>query len=258
MKSYRFLFLAVCALLSFSSCSEENSNDPEPEVKKTFTGCRLVRISSIATWDTTVRGHTEYIYDANNRIIESKEFYRGQYNASRFYFYDAQGRLIRSEPYGYYYEYNAAGNLVKVGQPNHISQVYHYNSGGLVDSSWSDYWADGIFKPSFLCTYTYDSKNRLKTISRFEISATGIINPIPIDSGSVGIYDNYKNPYALPSFTIGKIDPFLTPNNLLDTGSQLFTYVYRPDSLVSEVTSVSKPNSGTSGGGITKFIYDCN
>lgn len=260
MRSIFTPLLIFCALLFLSSCEPGNDKNviaPAAVVEQNFTGCRIIRISSVATWDTTVRGHNEFIYDANNRIIESKEFYRGHYNGSKYYFYDTQGRLIRSEPYNYFYEYNAAGQLVKAGQFNDVKQVYHYNSSGLVDSSWSDHEMDGIYKPQFLHTYTYDSRNRLKITTGFEINAHGVINPVAVDSVAAGIYDTYKNPYALPSFTIFKIDPFLAPNNLLETDQQLFTYVYRPDSLVSEVTSAAKPNAGINGGGTIKYFYDC-
>lgn len=258
-QTFNFLLL-ISGLLFFSSCEDgkdEDAVDPLPVEEQNFTGCRLIRMSSVASWDTTVRGHNEFVYDANNRIVERKEYFRGHYNGSETYFYDVQGRLVRSEPYSHFYEYNAAGQLIKAGQFNDIKQVYHYNSSGLVDSSWTDNLMDGIYQPQFLHTYTYNSQNQLKITTGFEINANGVINPVPVDSVAAGIYDNFKNPYALPSYTIGQTDAFLAKNNLLETGQQLFTYVYRPDSLVSEVTSASKPNAGINGGGTTKFFYDC-
>lgn len=261
----KFSWLVIwfgAALLTFSSCSgkEEAAIKPAPENAVTFTGCRLVRTTDVATWDTTITGATEFVYDANNRIVETRHYYRGNYTNSRTYQYDAQGRLAGSEPYSYFYEYNAAGQLIKRGNQGHIAEVYHYNAAGQVDSSWWDRISDGVYKPHFLTTYAYNVNNRPVASTTYELKADGSVDPVPYDSGYVVAYDNYKSLYALPSYTLKamQFEPFFkSAHNVLETDQQIFTYAYRPDSLVSEMTSAAKPNAGINGGGTIRYFYDC-
>ena len=107
MRSTSFVILAICALFSFSSCTGNNSNDPEPEAKKTFTGCRLIKrvwLPNAAL--QTNKLEVEYVYDSNNNIVEEKNFSNGNYYGySVTYTYDLNGKIVASEPYSKAYHY---------------------------------------------------------------------------------------------------------------------------------------------------------
>src|SRR6478752_3785089 len=112
----------------------------EPEVKKTFTGCRLIKrvwLPNAAL--QTNKLEVEYVYDSNNNIVEEKNFSNGNYYGySVTYTYDLNGKIVASEPYSKAYHYDAAGHLVMVDQAQGSDKVkYHYNALGLPDSSWT-------------------------------------------------------------------------------------------------------------------------
>ncbi|MFC5270895.1 hypothetical protein [Adhaeribacter terreus] len=272
MISSCFLFLAICAVLGFSSCSDNDSKDPEPEAKKTFTGCRLVKIVNPAT-----NSLTEYFYNSNNNIVkETSGEISGGIGTYKLYNYDVKGRIISSRYHIHLgspdtssqlsiYQYNNADMLISkrtYNGPNYAAlsteNKYFYDASGKVDSSWAFVVLNGVAKPQWLYTYDYDNKGNLTKKHHVSVkSDNGLMFTLQGTEQYLN-HDNFKTPLGQKYFTLRQLNPerlftLNSPTIMISPSEdqEILTHTYRADSLLAETKYANHNYS-------IEYIYDCN
>ncbi|MBT6236519.1 MAG: hypothetical protein HOI49_10585 [Bacteroidetes bacterium] len=213
-----FLLLVLGAgMMTIQSCSEDEGNDPEPEVEEQVITCLPTTVTESEEGNTIT---INYEYDANDVLVKSTKEEDGEARLST-YEYDADGMLSKviteDETAEFLY---AAGsttperiNISTNGQPS--SFIVISSSAGNITKIENSYYDNGEAILSDVTNFTYvDNKLNSSISESYDPTTETFVTVAQISDIT---FDGKKNPFnSNIAFAFdGDIDPLaITPENI--------------------------------------------